>query len=756
MNLAQILDHLKSLPKIRRNMTDWRVIPAREASYAEFPLPLNPRLKGALREMGIEELYTHQAEAVELLFQGKNVAVVTPTASGKTLCYNLPVLNCLFDDRNSRAIYIFPTKALSQDQVSELQDLISILGEEIRTFTYDGDTPPSARRAIRTAGQIVVTNPDMLHKAILPHHTKWLKLFENLRYVVIDEMHNYRGVFGSHLANIIRRLKRICKFYGSTPQFVLSSATIANPQELAQRIIEQEVELVDNNGAPTGKKHFLLYNPPMVNKALGIRRSSLAEARNFASLLLENGVQTIVFARSRLRVEVLLTYLKEAMTRAKKSPHLVRGYRGGYLPLQRREIEKGLRQGEVLGVVSTNALELGIDIGQLDACVIAGYPGSVSSTWQQAGRAGRRTNVSLAILVATSSPLDQYLINHPGYFFGQSPEAGIVDPNNLVILTSHLKCAAFEIPFEDGENYGLDNTSDILSYLEQNRVLHHAGNKWHWMSDSYPAEEISLRTASPGNFVILDAKDRSRVIGECDYFSAPMLIHQGAIYLHESLAYQIRELDWEGRKAYAEEAKVDYYTDANLKTNIQVLDVFKKQDKGGIGLFQGEVNVTTLVTMYKKIKLHTHENVGWGKVSLPEQSMHTTSFWLEFGKSALEELKLSPENFSTGLKGLSNLLGKIVPLFIISDPRDIRSVPMVRSPFSQLPTVYIYDNYPGGVGFSEKIYNIAGQLLQACLELVQSCPCKEGCPSCVGPPLEVGDMAKENTLALIKEAIGKL
>lgn len=756
MNLAQIIDHLRNSPKIRQNFTDWKVIPARPPRYAQFLSPLNPKLKQALQQMGIEKLYTHQAQALQLLIQGKNVAVVTPTASGKTLCYNLPVLDSLLGDPNSRAIYIFPTKALSQDQVNELQDLITILGGQIRTFTYDGDTPPSARRAIRTAGQIVVTNPDMLHKAILPHHTKWLKLFENLQYVIIDEMHNYRGVFGSHLANIIRRLKRISKFYGSNPQFVLCSATIANPQELAQRIVEEEVELVDDNGAPSGEKHFLLYNPSLINKALGIRKSSLAEARNFASLLLENGVQTIAFARSRLRVEVLLTYLREAMRKAKKSPRLVRGYRGGYLPLERREIEKGLREGEVLGVVSTNALELGIDIGQLDACIIAGYPGSISSTWQQAGRAGRRTSVSLAILVATSSPLDQYLINHPDYFFGQSPEAGIVDPNNLVILTNHLKCAAFEIPFEDGENYGVENTADILRYLEENRVLHHAGTKWHWMSDSYPAEEISLRTAGPGNFVILDAKDRSRVIGECDYFSAPMLIHEGAIYLHESLAYQIRELDWEGRKAYAEEASVDYYTDANLKTNIQILDVFKRENRQGIGLFQGEVNVTTLVTMYKKIKLHTHENVGWGKLSLPEQSMHTTSFWLEFGKSALEELKLSPEDFSTGLKGLSNLLGKIVPLFIISDPRDIRSVPMVRSPFSQLPTIYIYDNYPGGVGFSEKIYNISDQLLQACLELVQDCACKEGCPSCVGPPLEVGDMAKENTLSLIKEAMGKL
>jgi DEAD/DEAH box helicase domain-containing protein len=756
MNLAQIIDHLRNSPKIRQNFTDWRVIPARPPRYAQFLSPLNPKLKQALQQMGIEKLYTHQAQALQLLIQGKNVAVVTPTASGKTLCYNLPVLDSLLGDPNSRAIYIFPTKALSQDQVNELQDLNTILGGQIRTFTYDGDTPPSARRAIRTAGQIVVTNPDMLHKAILPHHTKWLKLFENLQYVIIDEMHNYRGVFGSHLANIIRRLKRISKFYGSNPQFVLCSATIANPQELAQRIVEEEVELVDDNGAPSGEKHFLLYNPSLINKALGIRKSSLAEARNFASLLLENGVQTIAFARSRLRVEVLLTYLREAMRKAKKSPRLVRGYRGGYLPLERRAIEKGLREGEVLGVVSTNALELGIDIGQLDACIIAGYPGSISSTWQQAGRAGRRTSVSLAILVATSSPLDQYLINHPDYFFGQSPEAGIVDPNNLVILTNHLKCAAFEIPFEDGENYGVENTADILRYLEENRVLHHAGTKWHWMSDSYPAEEISLRTAGPGNFVILDAKDRSRVIGECDYFSAPMLIHEGAIYLHESLAYQIRELDWEGRKAYAEEASVDYYTDANLKTNIQILDVFKRENRQGIGLFQGEVNVTTLVTMYKKIKLHTHENVGWGKLSLPEQSMHTTSFWLEFGKSALEELKLSPEDFSTGLKGLSNLLGKIVPLFIISDPRDIRSVPMVRSPFSQLPTIYIYDNYPGGVGFSEKIYNISDQLLQACLELVQDCACKEGCPSCVGPPLEVGDMAKENTLSLIKEAMGKL
>ncbi|MGE5560327.1 MAG: DEAD/DEAH box helicase, partial [Chloroflexota bacterium] len=482
MNLEQLLTQMKAELAGDR-VAAWRVLPARPAKYAEFP-ELAPGLADALRAKGVRQLYSHQRLAWDAVAAGRNAVIVTPTASGKTLCYNLPVLDAILRDQSARALYLFPTKALAQDQMAEVHELITILGADIKTFTYDGDTPGAARRAIRTAGHIVVTNPDMLHTGILPHHTKWVKLFESLRYVVIDEMHQYRGVFGSHMANLIRRLKRICEFYGSRPQFILSSATIANPRELAGRLIAAEVDLIDDNGAPAGEKHVILYNPPVVNRELGIRKSSVIEARNLAANFLRNGIQTIVFARSRTTTEVLVTYLKEAMAGRPGGSESVRGYRGGYLPLQRREIERGLREGRILGVVSTNALELGIDIGRLDATVICGYPGSVSSTWQQFGRAGRRAGTSVAVLVADSSPLDQFMMANPDYFFGSAPEHGLINPDNLHILLSHLKCAAFELPFQDGEEFGVETTQQALAFLEEERILRHVGGKWHWAADN--------------------------------------------------------------------------------------------------------------------------------------------------------------------------------------------------------------------------------------------------------------------------------
>ncbi len=753
MNLLQILDQFKTDRYIRACISHWEVIAPREATWAEFPEGIDTRIKAVLEKRGVRRLYSHQASAIEKISSGKNVVIVTPTASGKTLCYNLPVVNRILEKPESRALYLFPTKALSQDQVAELHQLITDLDSDIKTYTFDGDTPRSARVAIRTAGQVVVTNPDMLHAGILPHHTRWIKLFENLKFVVIDEIHHYRGVFGSHLANVIRRLKRVCRFYGSDPQFICCSATIANPQELTQRIVEEEMILIDNNGAPSGQKHFILYNPPVINKELGIRRSYVNEAQRLAARFLENDVQTIVFARSRLRVEILLTYLSEVMKKAKKSPDSLRGYRGGYLPLQRREIERGLRDGKIKGVVSTNALELGIDIGQLDVCLMAGYPGNIASTWQQSGRAGRRTDVSVAILVANSSPLDQFIINHPDYFFSQSPESGIVDPNNLIILISHIKCAAFELPFSDQEKFGVDATEKILAHLEENNVLHHVNGKWHWTAEIYPAEKVSLRSASPENFVILDSTDRNKVIGEMDYFSAPMFLYEDAVYLHGADQYQIEELDWEGKRAYAKEVEVDYYTDAITKTDIKVLEESQKKEGPSGNQVWGEVSVTTLTTNYKKIKFRTHENVGFGEINLPEQEMHTTSFWFEFPEMISSRIGLSQEDLGGGLRALANILRNVVPLWVMCDPKDIRTFPQVKSPFSERPTVYVYDNYPGGVGFSEKIFKLSRDVFKACQEIIESCGCSDGCPSCVGPKMEVGERGKQAALRLVEGII---
>ena len=750
MNLLQILDELKQDKYLQRCISHWEVVPPREAVYAEFPAGMNPRIKSVLEKRGIRKLYSHQATAIENILAGKNVVTVTPTASGKTLCYNLPVVNAVLEKPESRALYLFPTKALSQDQVAELHQLVTDLDADIRTYTFDGDTPRSARAAIRTVGHIVVTNPDMLHSGILPHHTRWIKLFENLKFVVIDEIHHYRGIFGSHLGNVIRRLKRICAFYGSDPQFVCCSATIANPMELTRKIIEDEVVLVDNNGAPSGEKHFILYNPPVINKELGIRKSYINETRRLAEKFLSNDVQTIVFARSRLRVEILLTYLTEAMRKIKKRSDSIRGYRGGYLPLQRREIERGLREGTIRGVVSTNALELGIDIGRLDVSVMAGYPGNIASTWQQAGRAGRRTDVSVAVLVANSSPLDQFIIHHPDYFFSQSPESGIVDPNNLSILVSHVKCAAFELPFADGETFGVEATEKILAHLEGERILHHVEGKWYWTSEVYPAEQVSLRSASTDNFVILDSTDRNRIIGEMDYFSAPIFLHKDAIYLHGADQYQIEELDWDGKRAYAKEVEVDYYTDTITKTDLKVLEVTERFDEPAGNRAHGEVSVTTLATMFKKIKFRTHENVGFGKINLPELEMHTTSFWFEFPPDVGSKLGFSGEELGGSLRALANMLRNVAPLWVMCDPKDIRAFPEVKSPFTDRPTVYVYDNYPGGVGFSQKLFHLSGDLWKACGEMIRSCECMDGCPSCVGPKMEVGEGGKLGALKLTR------
>jgi DEAD/DEAH box helicase domain-containing protein len=749
MNLLQILDQFKQDRYLKDCITHWEVIPLKEAVFSDFPETVNTKIKSVLQKRGIRKLYSHQATAIENILSGKNVTIVTPTASGKTLCYNLPVVNSILDDPATRALYLFPTKALSQDQVAELHQLVTDLGVDIKTYTFDGDTPRSARIAIRQAGQIVVTNPDMLHSGILPHHTRWIKLFENLKYVVIDEIHHYRGVFGSHLANVVRRLKRICRFYGSDPQFICCSATIANPSELAQKVVEEEVVLVDNNGAPSGEKHFILYNPPVVNKELGIRRSYIKETQRLAERFLLSDIQTIIFARSRLRVEIILTYLAEAMQKAKKPVGSLKGYRGGYLPLQRREIERGLREGRIRGVVSTNALELGIDIGQLDVAVMAGYPGNIASTWQQAGRSGRRTDTSVAILVANSSPLDQFIIRQPDYFFSQSPESGIVDPNNLIILVSHIKCASFELPFEDGENFGVGVTEKILAHLEKQKILHHVDGKWHWTAEVYPAEQVNLRSAAPENFVILDSTDRNKIIGEMDYFSAPVFLYKDAIYLHGADQYQIEKLDWDGKKAYAKEVEVDYYTDAITKTDLKVLEVTEKSKEIAVNRAHGEVSVTTLTTMYKKIKFRTHENVGYGKINLPEQEMHTTAYWFEFPDNVAFKLGLSGEELGGSLKALANVLRNVAPLWVMCDPKDIRTFPQVKSPFTDRPTIFIYDNYPGGVGFSQKLFHLSLELWKACEQMIASCGCSDGCPSCVGPKMEVGERGKGGALKLI-------
>ncbi|MGI8827525.1 MAG: DEAD/DEAH box helicase [Chloroflexota bacterium] len=734
MNVDQVVERLLADPSTSPNIGVYREIAERPAQYADYPDGLDQRLVDVLRRGGIDKPYVHQAEALQHVLDGKNVVVVTPTASGKTLCYNLPVLNTILANPTARALYLFPTKALSQDQVHGLLRLVDALDVDIKTYTYDGDTPQTARRSIRSAGHIVVTNPDMLHTGILPHHTRWVSLFENLHYVVIDELHVYRGIFGSHVANVIRRLKRICRFYGSDPLFICSSATIANPRELAEGLLGDRMSVVDSNGAPAGKKHVMIYNPPLINKQLGLRASSRMAARDVAAILVRNGIQTIVFSRSRTGVELLVGYLRDAI--GKNSTTTVRGYRGGYLPLQRREIERGLREGSVRAVVATSALELGIDIGMLDACVVSGFPGTITSSWQQMGRAGRRNESSVAVLVANSSPLDQFVATHPDYLFERSPEAGLIDPNNVMILVSHIKCAAFELPFEDGERFGVDTTREILRFLQESDVLHEVDGVWHWMADSFPAQEISLRTAATDNVVIIDQGPPARVIGEIDRISAPTMVHEEAIYIHEGQQFQVETLDLEEKKAYVRQVNVDYYTDAQQAVKVSVLDVF---DTSG-GRSQGEVSITYLPTIYKKIKLHTHENVGWGNIHLPEDTFHTTAYWLCVPNEVTE--MMPRQELESGLIGVAHILGEVAPLFLMCDPADIAVWAEVKAPFTGKPTIFLYDRVPGGVGFSKRLYGMHKQLLGNAGTLVAKCACASGCPSCVGARYEFDRNAK--------------
>src|SRR3954469_19816500 len=492
-------------------------LPAVAAEFGPYPDGTDDRLRAALAARGVEQLYTHQAEAFAHVAAGRNVVTITPTASGKTLCYNAPVLDAILHDHATRALYLFPTKALAQDQLAELHALSELVsgdsGAPIGVFTYDGDTPSDARRAIRGKAHVVLSNPDMVHSGILPHHPRWAKLFENLRYVIIDELHAYRGVFGSHLGNIIRRLHRICRHYGSDPVFICSAATIANPKELAERLTGRPFELVEKNGAPRGEKFFLFVNPPVVNAQLGIRRSYLAESRRVSLEFLKHNLQLILFAQSRLATEILTTYLKDAYHGPPGASDVIRGYRGGYLPNRRREIERGLRDGAVRAVVSTNALELGIDIGALDVSVLAGYPGTIAATWQRAGRAGRRSTRSAAVLVASSAPLDQFIVRHPAYFFDASPEHALIDPDNLHILLDHVKCAAFELPFGTEERFGDEvDLQAVLSVLAEEGFVHHADGQWNWTNESYPADAVSLRSVSSDTFVVVDCTSGERVI----------------------------------------------------------------------------------------------------------------------------------------------------------------------------------------------------------------------------------------------------
>ncbi len=800
-------------------LTAVRHFPAREAQWADFPAWVHADLVSAYAAKGIHRLYTHQAAAAEAVHGGKNVVIVTPTASGKTLCYNLPVLNAVLENSDARALYLFPTKALAQDQLAELHDLNQRLEDRFGVFTYDGDTPADARKAIREKSHIVLTNPDMLHTGILPHHTRWTRLFENLRYIVIDELHTYRGVFGSHLCNVLRRLRRIARFYGRDPQFICCSATIANPGDLASRLLESEVDVLNSNGAPAAEKTFVFYNPPVVNRALGIRRSYINEASRVAQEFLKHDLQTMVFANSRLHTEILLTYLQQANPQLPGKPETIRGYRGGYLPNERREIERGLRDGKVRGVVSTSALELGIDVGSLDTVVMAGYPGTIAATWQRTGRAGRRSGSSCAVLVASSAPLDQFIVRHPDYFFGNTPEHAFIQPDNLEILINHLKCAAFELPIAPSDKFGDVDLPDLCARLAEAGFLHLAGENYHWTQEAYPADTISLRSVTSDNFVIIDVTGAPSVIGEIDFPSALVFVHEKAIYIHGGQQHHVEHLDFKERKAYVKRVDVDYYTDAIRYTQVRVLEIAATQSGSestgterlerpsiplapspsstsltpfaslGSSHSHGDVLVRSQVVGFKKIKFFTNENIGDGKLELPENEMHTTSYWITLERPLLESLPFTVSERQSGMFGLLHALESVATLLLMCDRRDLGTAIGERPPAADSdsaspvvgaqhaaplpgtienftparmedaisphakeffePNLYLFDAYPGGIGFSEPLFRTHALLVQKTRELISACECEQGCPSCVGPAGDLAPRAKEAALTIL-------
>ena len=749
--------------KYADRVTGHIVLPSVASRTVPLPSDLPDALASAMRNRGINALYAHQGEAWAAAGRGEHIVIATPTASGKSLCYNLPVVAAAMT-RKAKALYLFPTKALAQDQVADLIEL-SRAGElGIRAATFDGDTPGDQRQAIRLNGDIVVSNPDMLHQGILPHHTKWAQFFESLQYVVIDEIHTYRGVFGSHVANVLRRLKRVCAFYGANPQFILCSATIGNAKSHAEALIGEDATAITNSGAPSGEKHVLLWNPPVVNPDLGLRASARSQTNRIARAAIKAGLKTLVFAQSRTMVEVLTKYLKDVFDSDPRKPARIRAYRGGYLPTERRDAERAMRAGQIDGIVSTSALELGVDIGSLDVVVLNGYPGSISGTWQRIGRAGRRQQAAVGVLVASSDPLDQYVVRNPAFFSDASPEHARIAPDQPVILLDHIRCAAFELPFRQGELFGDVDPQVYLELLAEDAVVHPEGDRWEWIADSYPAIAVNLRSVADGNFVVVDRTDgRQTIIAEVDFSSAPLMLYEGAIHMVQSTPYQVEQLDWEGRKAFVTRTRVDYYPEAIDYTKPKVLERFDGCIAGSGSCQHGEVHVVRRVSGYKKIRYYTHENIGYGPVNLPDQEMHTSAVWWQLPQQVLEAVLPSRQDQLDGFLAAAYALHVVAKVAVMADAADLQKAvgngdgtwfaqadargrgqlrsmdgglqdPATADSF--VPTVFLYDNYPGGVGLSEPLWRRQHELVRSALELVEGCDCKAGCPACVGPALE--------------------
>lgn len=779
--LSSVIERWERTPTIWGNVSLDHRVEERSAQHVAIPETLAPAVRGALHKRGITQLYTHQAQALTEVQAGRDIVVATPTASGKSLCFHLPVMDRLARDEGARALYLFPTKALSRDQEESVRGLLGDAGLSHGCITFDGDTPGDARRAAKERSGVLITNPDMLHTGILPHHASWARLFSNLRYIVLDELHTYRGVFGSHLANVLRRLERIARFHGSQPVFITASATIGNPQAHARRMVGRDVTLVSQNGAPAGSRRVLVYNPPVVNAELGVRQSYVKAATRMTADLVRAGVSTILFGQSRNNIEVMLKYLRDAVTPDKIPASSIQGYRGGYLPGQRRNIEASLRAGDVRCVVATNALELGIDIGELDAVVCAGYPGSIAGLWQRFGRAGRRGEESLALMVASSAPLDQFIATRPTHLVGAPVEHARIDPDNVEILVQHMKCGAFELPFEAGEAFRdvqASDTEDTLTFLSEHRVVQAVPSPegrtvYHWATDAYPANHVSLRSVGWDNVVVIEVKE-NKTIAEMDWRSSHTMLHEQAIYQHDGEQYQVERFDYENHKAYVRRVEPDYFTTAMTHTRVSVLEEDERADlppppdatDTRLVAGRGEVSVIEKVVGYKKIKFHTHENVGYGEIELPELQMHTVAFWLTVPEAVVRMQPHPRPQVIDSLRGILNALHTVACVGLMIDPRDLgRTVGSRNEPDGPLqkgaqagpgfdPSLFLFDHFPGGVGLAPRLYEEREELLRRARALLESCACDDGCPSCIGPETSGSSNGRKRTALDLLSALG--
>jgi DEAD/DEAH box helicase domain-containing protein len=736
MNVEKFLTKLRSSKFYAEQVVHVERLPERMARFDELLPPPSDRVARVLVKEGIEKLYTHQVQSIENVRGNKHIVVVTGTASGKTICYNVPVLETILHDPDACALYLYPTKALAQDQLRTLHRYQGIdAALPLRTGTYDGDTPPATRRKLKNEANVLLTNPDMLHSGILPNHGTWAHFFGRLRYVVIDEIHTYRGVFGSNVSHVINRLNRICAHYGASPVFICCSATIRNPKELAERLTGKQMTLVDDDGSPRGEKTFVLWNPPFLGDDRMERKSANIEAANILAELVADEHQAITFVRARVVSEVITKYAKEMLDRLSPSrARAIRSYRGGYLPEERRKIEQALFSGELQAVVSTNALELGIDVGGLESALLVGYPGSIASTWQQAGRAGRGKEPSLVVLVPHDSPIDQYMAQHPDYFFGRSPENAVVDSQNPHIVLAQIRSAAFELPIskKDWDYFG-EYCGAILQILEEDRQIKRKMDKYYWSGGSYPSADVSLRNIGDNVYTIIEEARENRVIGTIDEASAFMQVHPDAIYMHLGETYFVNGLDLDKKIAFVEKIDTDYYTQSmtEVKIKIEEEELEKKWHKSECHF--GDLSVTQVTYMFKKIKFGSRDSLGFGALDLPPQSLLTSGMWLIPLEDAYVHVRQSGRVPREGLLGISNVIKEVIPLYAMCDTMDVGA--SVDSSAANAPAIFVFDRFPGGLGFAHKAYEMIDEIMSACLELIDRCPCEHGCPSCVGSPI---------------------